>query len=49
MCGNTRISSAIEKGMSRKENGEKAVEDRKAVLLENEKKMNEVKERLIQI
>jgi hypothetical protein len=35
--------------MSCKEKGEKAVEDRKAVLMENEKKMNEVKERLIQI
>jgi len=43
------ISSAIEKGMSRKEKGEKAVEERKAVLIENEKKMNEVKEKLIQI
>ncbi len=43
------ISKAIEKGMSQKSKGEQAVEERKAVLIENEKKMNEIKERLIQI
>ncbi len=41
------ITSAIEKGLNQKAKGEKAVEERKAVLLENEKKMNEIKERLI--
>jgi len=43
------ISTAIEKGMSQKSKGEKAVEERKAVLLEEEKRMNEIKERVIQI
>lgn len=43
------ITSAIEKGLNQKAKGEKAVEERKAVLIENEKRMNEVKERLIQL
>jgi GTPase SAR1 family protein len=43
------ISSAIEKGMSRKEKGEEAVDERKAVLSETEKKMNDVRKNLIQI
>jgi len=43
------ISTAIEKGLSQKSKGEKAVEDRKAVLTKNEKEMNEVKEKLIQL
>jgi len=43
------ISKAIEKGISEKSKGEKAVEERKAVLVETEKKMNEIKENLIQI
>ncbi|MEW6586131.1 MAG: dynamin family protein [Nitrospirota bacterium] len=43
------ISKAIERGMSMKDKGEQAFEERKTVLLENEKRMNEVKERLIQI
>jgi GTPase SAR1 family protein len=37
------ISKAIEKGMSQKSRGEKAVEERKASLLETEKKLNEIK------
>ena len=43
------ISKAIEKGMSMKDKGEQAFEERKAVLIETEKRMNEIKERLIQI
>jgi GTPase Era involved in 16S rRNA processing len=43
------ISSAIEKGMAQRSKGEKDVEERKAVLLEEGKRMNEIKERLIQI
>lgn len=43
------ISSAIEKGMAQRSKGEKEVEERKAVLIENEKKMNGVKEKLIQL
>jgi len=43
------ISKAIEKGMIRKSKGEQAVDERKAVIKENEKRMNEIKERLIQI
>ncbi|MBM4141239.1 MAG: hypothetical protein FJ242_07135 [Nitrospira sp.] len=43
------ISTAIEKGISQKSKGEKAVEERKVYLLENERKMNELKENLINI
>jgi len=43
------ISKAIEKGMSQKSKGERAVEERKAILVETEKKMNEIKENLIKI
>lgn len=43
------ISKAIEKGLSQKSKGEQAVEERKAFLIENEKKINEIKEKLIQI
>jgi len=43
------ISKAIEKGMSQKSRGEEAVEEQKAILIEAEKKMNEIKEKLIQI
>jgi small GTP-binding protein len=43
------ISSAIEKGLNQKSKGEKAVEERKAVLTKNEKEMNEVKKKLIQL
>jgi GTPase SAR1 family protein len=43
------ISSAIDKGLSQKSKGEKAVEERKTVLLENEKEMNEIKDKLIQL
>jgi len=43
------ISKAIEKGMNQKSKGEQAVEEQKAVLIETEKKMNDIKERLIQI
>ncbi len=43
------ISKAIEKGLNQKTKGEKAVEERKAFLIENEKRMNEIKDRLIQI
>jgi FKBP-type peptidyl-prolyl cis-trans isomerase 2 len=43
------ISTAIDKGMSQKSKGEKAVEERKAGLLENEHKMNEITEKLIKI
>lgn len=43
------ISSAIEKGMSQKSRGEKAIEERKAVLLETEQKMNKIKDILIEI
>jgi FKBP-type peptidyl-prolyl cis-trans isomerase 2 len=43
------ISKAIEKGMSQKSKGEEAVEERKAVLSETERRMNEIRENLIQI
>ncbi len=43
------ISTAIEKGMSQKSKGEKAVEERKGVLIETEKGMNEVKTTLFAI
>jgi len=43
------ISKAIEKGMSQKSKGEEAVEEQKAVLIEAEKRIGEVKEKLIQI
>jgi GTPase Era involved in 16S rRNA processing len=43
------ISTAIKKGMSQKSKGEKAVEERKAVLLETEKGMNGIKDNLIKI
>jgi hypothetical protein len=43
------IAKALEKGMSMKDKGEEVFEERKAVLLETEKKMNDIKERLIQI
>jgi len=43
------ISKAIETGMSRKLQGEKAVEEQKAFLLEKEKGMGEIKEKLMRI
>lgn len=43
------IAKAIEKGINQKAKGEKAVEERKALLLETEKKMNEIKNNLIKI
>ena len=43
------ISKAIEKGLSRKSKGEEAVEEQKAVLIAEEKKMAEIKEKLSQI
>ena len=43
------ISKAIGTGMSRKLQGEKAVEAQKAVLLEKEKGMGEIREKLMQI
>jgi GTPase Era involved in 16S rRNA processing len=43
------ISKAIEKGMSMKDKGEQAFEERKAVLLETEKRMNEIKDKLIRV
>ncbi len=43
------ISKAIETGMSRKWKGEKAVEEQKAFLLEKEKGMSEIKEKLMRI
>lgn len=43
------ISEAIEKGLDIKDKGEQAFEERKAVLMETEKKMNETRETLIQI
>lgn len=43
------ISKAIDKGLSQKSKGEKAVEERKAVLMENEKRMNKIKDKLIHI
>lgn len=43
------ISTAIDKGMSQKSKGEKAVEERKVFLLESELKMNEIKEKLVKI
>jgi GTPase SAR1 family protein len=43
------ISKAIEKGLSRKSEGEHIVEERKAVLLETERRMNEIGDKLVQI
>lgn len=43
------ISKAIEEGMSRKSKGEHAVEERKAVLSETERRTNDIKAGLIQI
>ncbi len=43
------ISQAIETGMSRKLQGEKAVEEQKAFLLKKEKRMGEIKEKLMWI
>jgi GTPase SAR1 family protein len=43
------ISSAIEKGMSQKSKGERAVEERKAVLLETQERMNVIRDKLITI
>jgi GTPase SAR1 family protein len=43
------IFSAIEKGMSQKTKGEKAVEERKEVLIETERRMNEIKDKLVRI
>jgi GTPase SAR1 family protein len=40
------ISKAIEKGMSQKSKGEQAVEEQKTVLIEVEKRMGEIKEKL---
>lgn len=42
------ISKAIEKGLSQKSKGEKAVEEQKFFLYEKQKRMNEIKEKLIQ-
>jgi GTPase SAR1 family protein len=43
------ISKAIEKGMSQKSKGEEAVEEQKVLLLETEKRMNEIKDNLVKI
>ncbi len=43
------ISKAIEKGLSQRSKGEEAVEKQRAVLVEEEKKMAEIKEKLIHI
>ncbi len=43
------ISKAIDNGMSQKSKGEQAVEKRKTVLLETEKGLSEIKNKLIQI
>jgi GTPase SAR1 family protein len=43
------ISKAIEKGMSIKDKGEQAFEERKVILFETEKRMNEIKNKLIAI
>jgi hypothetical protein len=43
------ISKAIEKGMIQKSRGEEAVEEQKAVLIEVEKRMDEIKNRLERI
>jgi hypothetical protein len=43
------ISQAIETGMSRKLQGEQAVEKQKAFLLEKEKGMSAIEEKVIQI
>jgi ribosome biogenesis GTPase A len=40
------IAKAIEKGMSQKAKGEMAVEERKAMLIETEKRMNEIRDNL---
>jgi FKBP-type peptidyl-prolyl cis-trans isomerase 2 len=43
------ISKAIEKGVSQKSKGERAVGEREKVLLETERRMNEIKDNLIKI
>ena len=43
------ISKAIEKGMSQKSKGERAVEERKAGILKTEEKLNEIKNNLERI
>jgi hypothetical protein len=43
------ISKAIEKGMTQKTKGEKAIEEQKSVLSETEKRMNEIKDNLVRI
>ena len=43
------ISKAIEKGISEKSKGEKAVEERKGVLLETQERMNVIRDKLITI
>jgi GTPase SAR1 family protein len=43
------ISSAIENGMNQKSKGEKAVEERKAVLLETQDRMDVIRDKLITI
>jgi 23S rRNA maturation-related 3'-5' exoribonuclease YhaM len=43
------ISSAIEKGMNQKSKGEKAVEERKAALLETQDIMDVIRDKLITI
>ncbi len=43
------ISKAIEKGLSRKSEGEHVVEERKTVLLEIERRMNEIRDKLIEV
>jgi GTP-binding protein EngB required for normal cell division len=43
------ISKAIEKGMGQKSKGEEAVEEQKAILIRTDKKMSELKGKLIQI
>ncbi len=43
------IAKAIEQGMSMKDKGEQAFEERKTVLIDTEKRLNEVRERLMHI
>jgi GTPase SAR1 family protein len=43
------ISSAIEKGMNQKSKGEKAVEERKAALLETQDRMDVIRDKLVTI
>ncbi len=43
------ITKAVEKGMSIKDKGEQAFEERKAVLTETEKRINEIRERLLRL